>query len=92
MRGDIPAAALRLSATLPVRTHERALEDKKQGGPRVMPKQPRVVKGCGRGGNQGRAVIVGTKRFDTIKDAKEFLHVGNYTVGQMLADGRMRRA
>lgn len=79
MRGDIPQAAFRLLASLPVRTHLT---------PEIpvykMPKRRRVD---GSVWNAKRKVCVKGRVFDSMKLARKTLHMGEERLMKMLASG-----
>lgn len=74
MRGDLPAAALRLAAQSSVRTHRRAVYVHLQGS------------------TASKAIIIEGRSYDSIKQAKERLHVCTKTITNWLASGKAVRA
>ena len=93
MKNDPPAAALRLSASCTVRTHERkpVQRESKQLRYYRNRKQEAMGRGVGRGGSQGQAVIINGQTFKTMKAAKETFGIGNSTFYSWLDSGKARR-
>ena len=95
MRPDL-AAALRLSASLPCRTHMRT-DYRAEAGVRPLgrpPKgTPRVIQkpGIGRGNNQGKRVRVMGRDYRSMCEACKTLGIGHTTFYRMLDDGRAVR-
>lgn len=97
MRGDLPAAAFRLSSTLPARTHAWSPPAPKQSLTREQRAdydRSRRAKhpGSGRGGRNGRAITVGKRVFDNLAHAMRELRIGKTTMYRMLDLGEARRA
>ena len=76
MKGDLPAAALRLCSKLPVRTHER---------PAPPPKAQRNGNRFGR-----RPVIIKGVQYETIRDARNKLGIGYEGFYRMISEGKAR--
>ena len=97
MRGDPHPAAVRLSAALPCRTHERP-DYRAEAGVRPLgrpPKgAPRVTQkpGIGRGNNQGKRVIIAGREYPSMMDACRTLHIGHSTFYRLIASGAAVRA
>lgn len=94
MRGDLPAAALRLCAALPVRTveHKPRVPLSRQLAHYYAKKErrPRVVTGRGRGGLNNKPFVCEGRRFNGIKDAAEKLHRSPHTIRAWLDSGKAR--
>lgn len=78
MKGDLPAAAMRLCAQLTVRTHER--KDSAQ---------PSTARGNKYG---SRPVIIKGVHYETIRDARKALSIGYERFYEMLDKGEARYA
>ena len=91
MRDDPPAAALRLSASCTVRTHERKPEQKISRQLRHYYDRKAKNPGVGKGGSQGHAVIINGQTFKTMKAAKETFGIGNSTFYSWLDSGKAKR-
>ena len=97
MKGDLHPAAVRLSSALPCRTHTRA-DYRAEAGLRPLgrpPKgAPRVIQkpGVGRGGNQGKRVVIAGREYGSMGEACKTLRIGHSTFYRMLDDGRAVRA
>ena len=89
MRDDPPAAALRLSASCTVRTHERKPVQRESKQLRYYRKAKNP--GVGKGGSQGHAVIINGQTFKTMKAAKETFGIGNSTFYSWLDSGKAKR-
>ena len=76
MRGDVPAAALRLCAQLPVRTHERP------------PPPPKAQFNGNRYGR--RPVIIKGVEYATIRDARNKLGIGYEAFYGMIDSGEAK--
>jgi hypothetical protein len=93
MTGDVPAAALRLLALLPVRTHtqprppERGETMRRFGRRKAAPK---VITGRGRGGLNCRVVWVGKLRFDSVRACYAHFRIGRHTFTQWRKEGKAR--
>ena len=96
MRDDIPAAALRLSSSLGVRTHTRPNPADQRGDNmrrthwKLKRGKKRIVTGHGRGGNNAKAIEVNGRRFGSCKAVKETFTIGNATLSAWLKTGRAR--
>lgn len=98
MRGDICPAAFRLLCALPSRVHERDPDEQKKLAKQMRyyyanrgaKKQAEKKPGVGRGGNQGKRVTIDGRRFESIKEACERMHVGHHKLYAWLASGRAR--
>ena len=80
MRPDLESA-LRLAASLPLRTHKRK-----------TPEELRAViaPNVGKGGNQGRKLVIGGKTYPHMTAARHALGCSYRTIYNMIADGRAR--
>lgn len=94
MKGDVPAAAVRLLCACPVRTHSVPDERQRVGlKPGQRPSnlgKSRVVTGVGRGGNQGKRIVVDGVEYPSIKDARRKLRVGSHGIRQLKFSGRLK--
>ena len=77
MKSDLPAAALRLMQSLPVRTHERK--------PAVAAKPQQNGNRFGR-----RPVMINGVEYDTIREARNKLGIGYEGFYRMIAQGKAR--
>lgn len=102
MKSDLPAAALRLMASCPVRTHEQVVPVRSKVGlkPGQAPahkqarnrSRPAARPGAGRGGANARAIFVAGTRYPSIKAAAAALKMGNTRLYMWLDSGRARFA
>ena len=81
MKGDLPAAAVRLLATSIVHTHERVEVVKKKAY------RPRLVTGCGRGGNNAYEIRARGKVFKSMDAARKHFHIGKKTLERWIEQG-----
>ena len=97
MKADPPAAALRLMAALPCRTHyaptrAELLSQAERDNARVR-SIAREYKTVGnRNGPKGREVRIGGRPYASMNEAIRALRISNTTFYRMLADGRALRA
>lgn len=81
MKGDLPAAAVRLLSTSIVHTHERVEVVKKKAY------RPRLVTGCGRGGNNAYKITIRGKVFASMDAARKAMHIGKSTLMRWIEQG-----
>ena len=92
---EAQAAHLRLIATLPVRTHEQRPQQQSaqlRHYYATKGRRKRVVTGVGRGGNQGKPVIIDGVRYVNMKEARNILRIGTSNFYAWLDSGRAKRA
>ena len=79
MKGDLPTPALRLLATLPVRTHIAQDPDRRRIGKPIVPSAI--------GFEKGKPVRIGGAEYPSIAKAIKKLHIAKQTVHKMLQEG-----
>ena len=84
MRGDIPEAALRLCAVLPVRTHQRK---ESVAASTMSMRRRRVIDGIDGEFVQAKPVKIRGKTYRTIAEARSALKVSTQTIHKWLSEG-----
>lgn len=79
-------AHFRLCCTLSHRTHEWSPPQ-----PRKTMNGKRIVTGRGRGGNNRKPITIGKRVYETMKEARDKLKIGNAAIMRMIASGEAKR-
>ena len=80
MKDDVPAAAVRLCASLPVTTHTQPCPGERRGE-NMRRRNYRLTQqpGIGRGNNQGKRVAIDGREFRNVKAVKQHFHISSRT-------------